>query len=154
LITLSVCLDKSNACSPSSRRTSHFGLPDSSHVLFFFYEDTSFTRKEGVPKYVAQALIKYLMVQETAIRSYRRKRGGFEMKPGTVGDTFGLILPGITSILPWLTPLAAAGLLIVMIGAVIYHLMRQETSNAISSGVIVLLLLFLVSMRWLVLPLP
>ncbi|HZT06367.1 MAG TPA: DoxX family protein [Chloroflexota bacterium] len=31
----------------------------------------------------------------------------------------GLILPGLVRILPWLTPLAAAGLLIIMVGATV-----------------------------------
>src|SRR3954464_6696272 len=31
----------------------------------------------------------------------------------------GLVLPGLTGIRPWLTPLAAAGLAIIMIGAVV-----------------------------------
>jgi uncharacterized membrane protein YphA (DoxX/SURF4 family) len=38
----------------------------------------------------------------------------------------GLILPALTGILPVLTPLAAAGLVITMIGATIVHLRRKE----------------------------
>ncbi|MEV6868283.1 DoxX family protein [Streptosporangium subroseum] len=38
----------------------------------------------------------------------------------------GLILPALTGILPVLTPLAAAGLVITMIGAVIVHARRGE----------------------------
>jgi hypothetical protein len=41
----------------------------------------------------------------------------------------GLILPWLTAILPWLTPLAAVGLVIVMIGAVIFHVVRREYPN-------------------------
>jgi uncharacterized membrane protein YphA (DoxX/SURF4 family) len=50
----------------------------------------------------------------------------------------GLILPGLTHILPWLTPLAATGLVILMISAVIFHIPRREYPN------IVLNLIFLV----------
>jgi len=39
----------------------------------------------------------------------------------------GLILPGVTNILPWLTPLAAVGLILTMIGAMTVHLRRKET---------------------------
>lgn len=44
----------------------------------------------------------------------------------------GVILPALTGILPWLTPLAAAGLVIVMIGACVVTLM-------IGGGVLVLI---------------
>ncbi len=51
----------------------------------------------------------------------------------------GLILPGLTGILPWLTPLAAVGLIIVMVGAMVFHLSRQEISTAVISLVLVAL---------------
>ncbi|HSM46025.1 MAG TPA: DoxX family protein, partial [Acidimicrobiia bacterium] len=41
----------------------------------------------------------------------------------------GLILPAVTRIFPTLTPLAALGLLIVMAGAVIWHVDRGELQN-------------------------
>lgn len=46
----------------------------------------------------------------------------------------GLILPGLTRILPFLTALAAAGLMIVMSSASVFHLYRGETSSAISAS--------------------
>jgi uncharacterized membrane protein YphA (DoxX/SURF4 family) len=52
--------------------------------------------------------------------------------------TVGLILPGLTHVLSWLTPLAATGLVILMISAVIFHIPRREYQN------IVLNLIFLV----------
>ena len=45
-----------------------------------------------------------------------------------------VLVPGITRIQPWLTPLAAAGLMIVMASATVFHLSRGETSNAISAA--------------------
>jgi uncharacterized membrane protein YphA (DoxX/SURF4 family) len=36
----------------------------------------------------------------------------------------GLTLPGWIGLLPWLTPLAAGGLLVIMLGAAILHLRR------------------------------
>ncbi len=65
----------------------------------------------------------------------------------------GLILPGLTGILPWLTPLAAAGLVIVMIGAVIFHIPRHENPNLIFNLILLVLSAFVAYMRWFVLPL-
>ena len=41
----------------------------------------------------------------------------------------GLILPSVTRIAPWLTPLAAIGLMVVMIAAVVFHVGRDEFAN-------------------------
>ena len=38
----------------------------------------------------------------------------------------GIILPWATGILPWLTPIAAVGLALTMIGAFLTHLRRKE----------------------------
>jgi uncharacterized membrane protein YphA (DoxX/SURF4 family) len=38
----------------------------------------------------------------------------------------GLILPHLTGILPWLTPLAAVGLVLTMLGAIVTHFRRHE----------------------------
>jgi uncharacterized membrane protein YphA (DoxX/SURF4 family) len=65
----------------------------------------------------------------------------------------GLILPGVTGILPWLTSLAALGLMIVMLGAIILHVSRHETSSVTASGVLLVLLTFVAYMRWQVSPL-
>jgi uncharacterized membrane protein YphA (DoxX/SURF4 family) len=43
----------------------------------------------------------------------------------------GLTLPTSTGILPWLTPLAAAGLLVIMLGAAILHLRRAAYAPAV-----------------------
>src|SRR5713226_2504545 len=63
----------------------------------------------------------------------------------------GLILPGMTGILPWLTPLAAAGLMIVMAGAVVLHASRRESPSVIATGVLFVLVAFVAYMRWVVL---
>ena len=49
----------------------------------------------------------------------------------------GLILPGVTRILPGLVAWSAVGIMIVMVSATIYHFARNE----ISSGLVTLLLL-------------
>jgi uncharacterized membrane protein YphA (DoxX/SURF4 family) len=64
----------------------------------------------------------------------------------------GLILPGVTRIMPWLTALAAAGLMIVMSGATVVHLFRGEIGNAISAAVLFGLVTFVAYMRWKVKP--
>jgi uncharacterized membrane protein YphA (DoxX/SURF4 family) len=51
----------------------------------------------------------------------------------------GLIIPSLTGILSWLTPLAAVGLIIVMIGSAAFHLKRQEYANVAISLVLVVL---------------
>ncbi len=45
----------------------------------------------------------------------------------------GLTLPGITRIQPWLVPCAAAGLMIVMICATVFHVNRGEVSGAVTT---------------------
>jgi len=64
----------------------------------------------------------------------------------------GLILPSLTRILPWLTPLAAAGLMIVMASATVFHLFRGEIGNAVYTAVLFLLVTFVAYMRWKVKP--
>jgi uncharacterized membrane protein YphA (DoxX/SURF4 family) len=64
----------------------------------------------------------------------------------------GLILPGLTRILPSLTALAAAGLMIVMSSATAFHLYRGETASAISAFVIFLLVTVVAYARWKVAP--
>jgi uncharacterized membrane protein YphA (DoxX/SURF4 family) len=51
----------------------------------------------------------------------------------------GLILPMATGILPWLTPVAAIGLVLTMIGAAITHIRRDEMP-AIGVNIVLLLL--------------
>jgi uncharacterized membrane protein YphA (DoxX/SURF4 family) len=64
----------------------------------------------------------------------------------------GLTLPGITRIQPWLVPCAAAGLMIVMISATIFHIARGEVSSAVTTAVLLLLATFVAYMRWRVAP--
>jgi uncharacterized membrane protein YphA (DoxX/SURF4 family) len=55
----------------------------------------------------------------------------------------GLILPWLTGILSWLTPLAAVGLILVMIGAVIVHIPRKEYPNIVFNLVLLALAVFI-----------
>lgn len=48
----------------------------------------------------------------------------------------GLILPAATRIMPQLTPLAAAGLVLVMVGAAVFHIGRGEAVNVVNNVVL------------------
>jgi len=41
----------------------------------------------------------------------------------------GLVLPPLVHVLAWLTPLAAAGLVVLMLGAIVVHVRRREYPN-------------------------
>ena len=64
----------------------------------------------------------------------------------------GLILPAVTGILPWLTPLAAIGLALTMVGAMITHGRRGEYSSIGANLVLLLLTLFVVYGRFVIVP--
>ncbi|MDQ5853545.1 MAG: DoxX family protein [Chloroflexota bacterium] len=54
----------------------------------------------------------------------------------------GLILPRLTGILPWLTPLAAIGLVLTMLGAIVTHLRRHENQMIVANVVLLALAAF------------
>ncbi len=60
----------------------------------------------------------------------------------------GLILPAAFDIAPILTPIAATGLFLVMAGAVVVHLRRNEGSGAVPALALGLLALFVAIMRF------
>jgi uncharacterized membrane protein YphA (DoxX/SURF4 family) len=64
----------------------------------------------------------------------------------------GIVLPALTGILPWLTPLAAAGLVLTMIGAALTHLRRAEYSVITVPAVLLILAAFVAYGRFFVLP--
>lgn len=65
----------------------------------------------------------------------------------------GLILPGVTGIAPTLTVVAASGLAAVMLGAIIFHLVRREGSHVLTPVVLGLLALVVVYGRLVLAPL-
>lgn len=65
----------------------------------------------------------------------------------------GLILPGLTRIRTGLTPLAAAGLVIIMIGAVVVTLAGGVVAPALVPGIVGLLAASVAYTRWRVVPL-
>jgi uncharacterized membrane protein YphA (DoxX/SURF4 family) len=64
----------------------------------------------------------------------------------------GLTVPGFIRRSTWLIPLAAAGLMIVMIGATVLHVMRGEISSAITTTFLLAMATFVAYMRWKVKP--
>ena len=64
----------------------------------------------------------------------------------------GLTLPGITRILPWLVPCAAAGVMLVMIAATIWHIARAEYSSAAITVVLLAMATVTAYGRWRLLP--
>jgi hypothetical protein len=65
----------------------------------------------------------------------------------------GLILPAVTGVLPWLTPLAAVGLALVMTFAVVFHLTRSEPRNAVGNGLLLAVAVFVAIGRYVIAPL-
>lgn len=66
----------------------------------------------------------------------------------------GLILPGVTRVLIWLTPLAALGIMIVTVSASVLHFSRGEVSSGLTTVVLLVMASFVAYMRWRVEPLP
>jgi uncharacterized membrane protein YphA (DoxX/SURF4 family) len=60
----------------------------------------------------------------------------------------GLILPGILRIRTGLTPLAAAALVVIMVGATVVNLMTGQQGGALTTVVVGLLLALVAYRRW------
>ena len=64
----------------------------------------------------------------------------------------GLTLPGATRIMPWLVTWAAGGIMIVMVSATAYHLMRSEWGSAATTLVLLAMASYVAYKRHGVLP--
>jgi len=60
----------------------------------------------------------------------------------------GLTLPGMTRVMPSLVPAAATGVVIVMIAATIWHLVRAEYSSAGITAILLAMATFTAYARW------
>jgi hypothetical protein len=69
-----------------------------------------------------------------------------------VAAAVGLILPGIARVMTWLVPAAAAGIVIVLISATVFHLMRAEWSSSVTTAVLLVMAVFVAYERWRVRP--
>ena len=65
----------------------------------------------------------------------------------------GLLLPAITGILPWLTPLAGAALALIMILAIGFHASRREAPAIGINSVLLVLAAFVAYGRFMIVPL-
>jgi hypothetical protein len=65
----------------------------------------------------------------------------------------GLLLPGLLGVWPGLTPLAAAGLVLVTIGATVYQLAAGQPESALFAAAVGLLCAFVAYGRWRLAPL-
>lgn len=66
----------------------------------------------------------------------------------------GLTLPGITRIRPGLVPCASAGIMIVMVSATVFHIMRSEWTSALTTLILLLMATVVTYARWRMRPIP
>lgn len=64
-----------------------------------------------------------------------------------IAGGLGLVLPAATRIAPRLTPIAASGLVVIMISAAGWHATRGETQSIVGNVVVAALLIFVVHVR-------
>jgi len=64
----------------------------------------------------------------------------------------GVVLPVLTGVLPWLTPLAALGLAATMVGAILTHLRLGQRSAVVPPMVLLILAVFVAYGRFFILP--
>ena len=98
----------------------------------------------------------------TAPEHLRQRMGYiFELAPALrsgiggaeVAGAGGLLLPGLTGMMPILTPLAALGLAIIMLGAILFHVRRREFINTGLNLFLLILSLVIAYSRWFLVPL-
>jgi hypothetical protein len=82
----------------------------------------------GAPKLLGRGLEKW-----TGFSELPRSQVVFTGFAEVLGAA-GLVLPMVTGVLPWLTPLAAAGLAIIVLMATGFHLRADERLNAVETG--------------------
>ena len=100
--------------------------------LFFVFHSYLMLR----PPQMVQSGMKYVLEMPAALRLFAG------VAEGLAG--LALIFPAWLRILPWLTPLAAAGLVLLMLGAIIFHVRRKEYPNIGLNAVLGLLALVIV----------
>lgn len=64
-----------------------------------------------------------------------------------IADAFGVILPRLTAIMPWPTPLATFGLAPVVLAAGLFHMARQECAELSFTLILMLFALFVAGAR-------
>jgi len=64
-----------------------------------------------------------------------------------IAGGLGLVLPAATRIAPRLTPLAASGLVVVMLSAAVWHATRGEVQSIVGNAVVATLLVLIAYVR-------
>jgi len=90
---------------------------------------------------ISQPKERLLAAGQTGVRAYSLPFIRF-IAACELAGAVGLIVPRATSILPVLTPLAAAGLGVIMIGAARAHAQLHEPKNVVTNVVLLALCLF------------
>jgi hypothetical protein len=65
--------------------------------------------------------MKYILEMSTPLRRFAG------IAEGLAG--LALVIPPLLHVLTWLAPLAAAGLVVLMLGAIVFHIQRREYPN-------------------------
>jgi len=107
---------------------------------------------------IALWIVQILLALVFAMAGIMKVTRPFEKLAENIGvleilGAIALILPAVTGILPWLTPVAAIGLVLTMIGAMITHGRRGEFPNMGLNLVLLLLAVFIVFGRFVAVPL-
>lgn len=94
------------------------------------------TRRFSIALWAAQAVLAFVFAATGALKTFLAPADLFRILPDVAGFPLpvvrfvgiaelaaaaGLILPAVTRIAPFLTPLAASGVVVVMIGAFVFH---------------------------------
>jgi len=95
---------------------------------------------------ITQTKERMLATGQTGVRDYPLGFIRFIAAMELLGAV-GLVVPWATHVLPLLTPLAAVGLGIIMVGAGRAHARLHETRNVVANGVLLAICLFVAIAR-------
>jgi DoxX-like family len=100
--------------------------------------------------FLAHGLLLLMPPPDIATLLYASLPRGFWVFLGwaEVAAAIGITLPGVTRIQPWLVPLAAAGIMFVMVSATIWHIVRGEISSAFVTLLLLAMSTYVAYMRW------
>lgn len=108
---------------------------------FFAYHSTLMFRPPAKP----QPRMQYIQEMASGLRMFAG------IAEGLAG--IALVFAGLVHAIAWLVPLAATGLVVLMLGAIVFHLRRREYPNIGLNAVLLVLAGFVAYMRWFVEPL-
>ncbi len=110
--------------------------------------------------FLMAGFMKATQSKESLIEKTEKMAWVEDFSPGTIKyigileilGAIGLVLPAVTGILPMLTPLAAAGLALTMVGAAVVHIRRKEYSGLVGNLVLFLMAAFVAYGRFALIP--